>query len=78
MQNWEGKSLLNWKSVRETKYGVSQLCAKGFLNWNFNEAVTDKISILPILPQISHIHENHIFKSIIEFMIIYTNLFKSN
>ena len=45
------------------------VCAKGFLNSNFNQAVIDKISmIFKKLPQISHIHKNHNY-----FVTFYTN-----
>ena len=37
---------------------MCHLCAKGFLNSNFNGAVIDKISIFKKLTQISHIHKN--------------------
>ena len=33
-------------------------CAKGFLDSNFNEAVTDKISFFKKWPQIPHTYKN--------------------
>ena len=45
---------------------VCHICAKGFLDSNFNQAAIDKISIFfTKLPQISHIRKNHNFSSII-------------
>ena len=52
-------------------YGVDNynhmyhICAKGFLDSNFNEASLDKISIFHEFPQISHTHKNRYFKSIL-------------
>ena len=41
------------------------ICAKGFLDSKFNQAVIDKISVFPKLPQILHIFKNRNFESII-------------
>ena len=51
-QNWKGKYLFNWKSLKETKCGKRQIitiipichiCANELLDSNFNQAVIDKI-----------------------------------
>ena len=46
---------------------MCHICAKGFLDSDFNEALINKISNFQELALISHVHKNHnFFKSIIE------------
>ena len=44
---------------------MCHICAKGFLNSNFNEAVIDKISVLTKLPQNFTFSQKSQFSSII-------------
>ena len=52
-----------WCVVGSHNY-MSHICAKGFLDSDFNYAVFDRISIFQKLPQISHIHKNRNFSRI--------------
>ena len=45
---------------------MCHICAIGFLDSNFNEAVIDKKSNFQEIAQIAHIHKNCNFASIIE------------
>ena len=46
-----------WCVADNHKINMCQICAKRFLDLNFNEAVIDKpFQILTKLPQISHFH----------------------
>ena len=72
MQNWEGKSLFNWKIGEvETKYGVRKIniviCVtyvqKDFIDSNFNQAVIDKISNFhKIAPNFTYSQKSSYFK----------------
>ena len=69
MQNREGKSKINWKSIlsrnemwcaADNPNYMCHMCTKGFLDLNFKQLLT-KYQIFKKLPQISHIHKNHNF-----------------
>ena len=49
---------------------MCHICAREFLDSNFNQAVIDKYPIFSKLPQISHIHKNH------NFLKVYLQLFR--
>ena len=54
-----------WCAADNHNY-MCHICAKGFLDSNFNKAVIyQKYQIFMKLPQISHIHKNCNFLSII-------------
>ena len=71
-QNWEGKSVFNWKSIKlkqnvlcfKNHNCICHICAKEFLDSNFNEVVIDKISNFhEILPNF------HIFTGVVIFQV---------
>ena len=53
-----------WCAADNHNY-TCHICAKGFLDLNFNKQLLTKYQIFKKLPQISHIHQNHSFLSII-------------
>ena len=54
-----------WCAANDPNY-MYYICAKGFLDLNFNLAVIDKISNFHEIAQISYIHKNCNFSSILE------------